>query len=184
MFWLCKGDRLLKTISLTKELAEEIVELFKEGCVDFEVCKRLGLSHSVFLEWVLEAFFGKPKNRSVEQKILRDGFFDVMLSDIVLRQALMAISQTQEKRTRKVTRLLNLTASDLKALERNGNAEFLEAYEGAVAILKIEETEDVSPPSEKLIEKLLSLVEGGVSVDEIVADITPFNPPSDELEEV
>ena len=172
----------------TKAQAEEIIELFDEGKDLSEVIsifrKKVKCSPSGIHSFIANSIFLSAEKRTREHQMVRDKLLDVLLGESVLKQALRAASETTESREIKVTTLINLTKAEQKLLEKQGYVDFVEEMEDAGVTLKIEETKETILPDKKILEKLLGLVEGNVSVEEIAKEITPFSDPDPATPEV
>jgi len=168
---------------LTKQLASQISEMLHSGKTELEIRKILDLNNQNLWQWITLAVFGLPDQRTPELEILRDAIFDALLGETLLRKVLEASSETLEKKTKKVTTLLNLTKTEAAALERKGNATFVEEFEGSAVTLKVEETIEIIPPAVSLLEKLMKIAEGNASVKNAVLHLTPFGSVDRELED-
>lgn len=167
----------------TKQIANQIAHFLHDGKTEDEIRAELELNNNDFWKWTALAVFGLPDTRTPEEEILRDAIFDVMLGETLLKRVLEVSTDTTEKRIMKVTTLLNLTGPEAAALERKGNKRFVEEFEGSAVNLKVEETIETIPPAISLLEKLLKLAEGNVSVQNALKQLTPFNPIDPELED-
>ena len=167
----------------TKQLANQIAQLLHDGKTEKEIRDELLIHNNDLWKWTSLAVFGLPDKRTPEEQIFRDAIFDVILGETLLKRVLEVSSETTEKRVLKITTLLNLTSSEASALERKGNKRFVEEFDGSAVNLKVEETIETIPPAVSLLEKLLKLAEGNVSVQNALKQLTPFNPIDPELED-
>ena len=155
-----------------------------EGSTTKEMMDALKCTASQIHSFVFHTIFLTAEDRSPEQKILRERILEILLAETVLAKALRAVSETVEKRSLKVTTLLNLSKSEQAALEKQGYADFIEEFDDAAITLKVEETKEIIPPDLKILEKLLGYVEGNASIEDVAKGITPFSPPAPETPEV
>ena len=175
------NQKKVRTATLTKQLAEDIIAMLGEGKTAFEVYKTLGVHHSAFYSWIIDSVFGRAEDRTPEMEIIRERILEVLLAESVILQTLNILSEQQV--TYKETELMALSAQERKALERKGYDAFIGKCEHAEVILKIERT--LEPPPISLLEKLMKMVEdGGVDVEELKKHIIPFNPVNPNLPEV
>lgn len=186
--FLFKGGFILpnnqrKAKKFTKQIANQIAQMLHDGHTEKEIRDELLIHNNDMWKWTALSVFGLPDTRTPEEEILRDAIFDVMLGETLLKRVLEVSSDTTEKRILKVTTLLNLTSTEAAALERKGNKRFVEEFDGSAVNLKVEETIETIPPAISLLEKLLKLAEGNVSVQNALKQLTPFNPIDSELED-
>ena len=172
----------------TKAQAEEIIEMFDDGKDLSEVIalfrKKVKCSPSGIHAFIANSIFLSAEKRTKEHQMVRDKLLDVLLAESVLKQALRAASETKESRKIKVRRLVNLSKAEEKLLEKQGYVDFVEELDDAGVTLDIEETKETILPDKKILEKLLGLVEGTVSVEDIAKEITPFSDPDPATPEV
>ena len=176
--------RKVKTANLTKGLAEDIKEMLEDGKSVEQVYHDLNIHHQAIYSWIADAIFSPHDKRKPEIQILRDAFLNMLLGETVIAQALKVATQTQEKHSLKVTTLINLSKGEIEALEKKGHLDFIEEFEGSPVTLKVEETREMIPAQISILEKLMKFVEGDVSVDKLVNQLTPFAAPDDRLPEV
>ena len=168
--------------TLTKKEAEDIVKMLDDGKTLTEAIGTLKIAASKVHSFVANCIFLPVGKRTPEQEIFRDKILDVLLSESILKRALQAVSEITEKRSIKVTTLLNLSKAERESLEKQGYADFVEECDDAVVTLKVEETKEIIPPNIKLLEKLVGLAEGTVSAKDIFKQLTPFSPVDSSLE--
>ena len=169
---------------ITKEDVKDIVEMLEDGKGLEDIHRFLttrkkvkNFPVAVIHSLITHSILCPAEHRTPEQQQIRDTLLNVLLGESVVKKALRAVSETTEKRSLKVTTLSNLTATEKKSLEKLGYADFVEESEMAAVILKVEDTKEIIPPDLKLLEKLLGLVEGNTSIEDIAKQITPFSPP-------
>ena len=161
----------VKVEKLTKALAGDIIDMLGEGKSAFEVFHRLGVHHTVFYSWIVDAVFGKVGDRTPEINVIREGVLELLLAESIILQVLEILSEPQV--TIKETELLALTAQERKALERKGYDKFVEDCDSKGVLLKIEKTSE--PPPISLLEKLMKMVDdGNVDVAELKKQMMPF----------
>ena len=175
------NQKKVKVTKLTKQLAEDIVDMLTEGKMASEIFSRLGVHYLTFYSWIIDSVFGKAEDRTPEMEVIRERILEVLLSESIILQALKILSERQV--TYKETELMALSAQERKALERKGYEGFIDKCESAHVILKIERTLEPAPIS--LLEKLMKMVEdSNVDVAELKQQIMPFNPVSPKLPDV
>ena len=169
---------------LSKEQAEVVAEMLEDGQSLTDVKRYLNVAPSSVHSLIAHCVFLPADKRTPEQEIIRETILYVLLGEGVVKKALKAVSETDEKRSLKVTTIMGLTGAEKKLLEKQGHADFVEFCKTAEAILKVEETKDTIPPDRKILEKLIELVKTKVSVSDMATEIVDFSPPHPDTPEV
>ena len=173
------GKQITK-VEFTEENADEMVEMFREGKEPSEICAPYKMGPNQFDSLMRRALFDPVEKRTPELQILRDGILKILLAEGIIGQALRILSKPQV--TMKETELLALSAQEKKGLERKGYEEFIKSAEKAPVLLKVERTTE--PPPVALLEKLLKLVEGDVTVEDVTQQLVEFAPVDPRLADV
>ena len=169
----------------TKRQAEDMAEMIEDGKSLSDIRMYLKTNEASSLHSLIaHCIFLSVDKRSPEQETIRAAILDALLGESVLRKALKAVSQDMVKRSTKVTTLSALSATEKKTLEKQGYTDFIEDSDMAAVILKVEETKETIPPDMKLLEKLLGLVDGSGSVDDVAKQLAAFSPPHPDTPEV
>ena len=171
-------------LNLTKSQVEDLAGMLEEGTTIKDLMKFFKCSAIEVYSFISSSILFLSDKRTPEHQLLREKILDILLGESVLKKALRVVSETAEKRSLKVTTLLNLTPAEKAELEKQGHANFIKEFKGSAVTLKVEETIDTIPPDLKILEKLLGLVEGNVSVEEVAKQITNFSEPDPATPEV